>query len=264
MAKLGKKASTDTRPSGPNLVHMAWSHLLFLNWPVNPALLKKLVPPVLEIDTFEGRAYVGMVAFNVSGLRPVGTPSVPGLSSFLQLNVRTYVKHAGNSGVYFLSIDASNAIAVWMARSFFHLPYFRARIESGISADRIRFESVRTHQGARKARFNCEWIPGKPMPTPHPEDLTHFLTGRYRLYTTHRKRAYENQIWHAPWTLKSARITELETDLFEAAGLGSAQGEPLVHYCDELAVEAWPQRESGQDEILNPWLDPALAPPPTT
>lgn len=264
MAKHGKSVPNGSRPGGHNLVHMTWSHLLFLHWPINPALLKKLVPPILEIDTFEGRAYVGLVAFNVSGLRPVGTPSVPGLSSFLQLNARTYVKHGGNSGVYFLSIDASNAIAVWMARSFFHLPYFRARIESGIGNDRIRFESVRTHQGARKARFSCEWVPGKPLPPSHPGELTHFLTERFRLYTTYRNRAYENQVWHERWPLKNASIAEFETNVFETEGMGSTQGEPIVHYCDELAVEAWPQRESGLDESLIPWLDPALSPPPAT
>jgi uncharacterized protein YqjF (DUF2071 family) len=174
------------------------------------------------------------------------------------------VKHAGNSGVYFLSIDASNAIAVWMARSFFHMPYFRAQINSAVEADRLRFESMRTHQGARKARLHCEWVPGKPLQASHPGDLTYFLTERYHLYTTYRSRAYENQVWHEPWRFKNARITELETNMFEAAGLGSTQGEPIVHHCDELAVEAWPQRESGLDENLNPWLDPALLPPPAT
>lgn len=264
MAKPVQNGLPTPRPSGSNLVHMTWSHLLFLHWPVNQTLLKKLLPHGLEIDTFDGRAYVSLVAFNMSGLRPVGTPSVPGLSSFLQLNARTYVTHGKESGVFFFSIDVSNAIAVWMARNFFHLPYFRAQMSATSEADKIKFKSSRTHQGARKATFDCEWIPGRPLPAGRSNDLAVFLTERGRLFTVHRGRAYENRIWHEPWTLRSARITKLETNIFEVNGLGPAQGDPLVHYCDETATEVWPQRESKGDQALAPWLDPALAPPPAT
>jgi uncharacterized protein YqjF (DUF2071 family) len=107
-------------------MRQTWHDLLFAHWPVSYDAMRPLVPAQLELDPFDGRCWVGVVPFRMSGIRGRGTPAVPGLSRFPELNVRTYVTHGGKPGVYFFSLDAANLLAVWAARKFYHLPYFYA------------------------------------------------------------------------------------------------------------------------------------------
>ena len=114
--------------TGPWVMSQVWLELLFAHWPVKPDVLRSLIPPVFEIDTFEREAWVGVVPFRMRDIHPRGLPSVQGISHFPELNVRTYVTVDGKPGVYFFSLDAGNALAVAIARSVFHLPYFNAHM----------------------------------------------------------------------------------------------------------------------------------------
>ncbi|GCE22874.1 YqjF family protein [Dictyobacter kobayashii] len=113
-------------PQGPWIMKQSWHELLFAHWPLAPATLQALLPDGFKVDTFEGEAWVGVVPFRMSGVRPRGLFAVPSLSNFPELNVRTYVSRDGQPGVYFFSLEAANPIAVALARSIFHLPYFRS------------------------------------------------------------------------------------------------------------------------------------------
>src|SRR5207253_2567361 len=134
-------------PNAQVVMHQNWHHLLFLHWEIPPEELQRLVAPELTIDTFDGKAYVGLVPFTLNGVRPILTPPLPWISSFHEVNVRTYVHRNGRDpGVWFFSLDASSAIAVAAARAAYKLPYFHAHIDFDASTDsipRITFESQR-------------------------------------------------------------------------------------------------------------------------
>ena len=125
-----------------------WHELLFAHWPIAPDALRPLVPSILPLDTYEGQCWVGIVPFHMSNVRPRWVPPLPKLSRFVELNVRTYVTLHGISGVYFFSLDASNPIAVALARTFFHLPYFNALMSTERLDDTIHYSSRRNHRGA--------------------------------------------------------------------------------------------------------------------
>src|ERR1700758_2464987 len=117
-------------PSGSWIMMQTWHDLLFAHWPIRQEQLRPLVPPQLPLDTFDGQCWVGVVPFWMSGVRARGVPPLPGLARFPELNVRTYVAYKDKPGVYFFSLDAANFPAVWAARTFFHLPYFYARMSA--------------------------------------------------------------------------------------------------------------------------------------
>src|ERR1051325_5004544 len=113
-----------------SIMHQDWHHLLFLHWEIPAAELQAMVPPELTIDTFEGKAYAGLIPFTLSNVRPVLTPPIPFLSRFHEVNVRTYVRGGGRyPRFWFSSLDASSALAAEAARAFYKLPYFKARID---------------------------------------------------------------------------------------------------------------------------------------
>src|SRR5437867_5100192 len=113
-------------PSRPWVTTMRWHDLLFLHWPVRPEIIRPLIPNGLELDTFDGAAWIGVVPFRMTGVRLRWLPPLPGISAFPELNVRTYVRVRDRPGVYFFSLDAGSRTAVAMARAWFHLPYFHA------------------------------------------------------------------------------------------------------------------------------------------
>ena len=103
-------------------MRMRWTDLLFAHWPFDPAVLRPLVPAALELDTFDGVAWLGIVPFRMEDVAPRGLPAIPGVSVFPELNVRTYVRHEDLRGVWFLSLDADSWPTVVGARRWFHLP----------------------------------------------------------------------------------------------------------------------------------------------
>src|SRR5271154_4312805 len=151
-------------PSGPWIMAQSWHDLLFAHWPIDPALMRALtrphIPAALQIDTFDGQAWIAVVPFRMSGVRLRGTPPLPWLSAFPELNVRTYVVADHKPGVWFFSLDARNPAAVAIARAWFHLPYFRARMSCHERVARIEYRSERTHRGAA-----CGELQGKYRPS---------------------------------------------------------------------------------------------------
>jgi len=184
---------------------------------------------LLELDTFEGAAWIGLVPFEIYG--------TPGLPYFPETNVRTYVVGPGGSrAVWFFSLEAARLAAVAGARIGYHLPYFWARMRVFSENGVIRYESRRHWPHDSGAITAIRVQPGAPFV---PDELTerdHFLTARYRLYTLARGRLASARIEHAPWPLARGTLLALRQNLLEHAGLPAPAGDPLVHYSPEIHV----------------------------
>jgi uncharacterized protein len=243
-SRLIDRLSIRKRPRGLPLMRQWWGKLLFMHWPVAPKLLRPLVPPMLSVDTFEGQAWVGVVPFTMWGIRPYLTPPFPGLSSFHELNVRTYVHFDGVPGVLFLSMDIDSPFAAWGGRQVFFLPYYHARMGLEQRGRTIDYSSERVARDAGPADFRAAWTFGEPLPQAEPDSLTFFLTERYCLYTTRREELYRLRIAHAPWPLRRASLDAYDSTLLEALGLPAPSGEPLLHYAEELKVDIFPLKRA--------------------
>jgi uncharacterized protein YqjF (DUF2071 family) len=218
-----------------------WHHLLFLHWAVSPERLRPLVPPELELDLFDGRAYVGLIPFTMTGVRPVWAPAVPGLSSFHETNVRTYIHCAGRDpGVWFFSLDAANPVAVALARAFFHLPYYHARMRLEHMAGAIAYTSRRLRPRSSPATCAITAVPLGSAAPAQAGTLEHFLVERYFLYATHRGRLHRGQVHHTPYPLQAAEVTALDETMLAAAGIARPDETPLGHFARRVQVEVFP------------------------
>lgn len=221
-----------------------WHDLLFAHWPVDVATLRGLVPVELSIDTREGHAWIGIVPFHMTNVAPRGIPLPPVLSSFPELNVRTYVTCGGKPGVYFFSLDAASAAAVGAARTLLGLPYFLAAMVVATEDTGIRYLSRRGSPHQAGALFDATYRPiGDPKP-PLRGSIEHFLTERYCLYTVNRARQVRRlDIHHPPWPLQVAAAEIHANTMAEAAGIGLPASAPLLHFARRQDMVAWlPQR----------------------
>lgn len=227
-------------PRRPWIMFQRWQDLLFAHWPVPAESLRPLIPSGLELDTFAGQAYIGVVPFRMSGIRVRFFPPIPGLSAFPELNVRTYVKADGKAGVWFFSLDARSAIAVATARRFFHLPYFNAEMALEDGSEWITYRSRRTHQGAPPAAFRGRYRSISPVYTAEKGSLDHWLTERYCLYTANRRgRLLIGEIHHAPWPLQRAEAEIEDNSMARSHGIILPESEPLLHFVRALPVRVW-------------------------
>ncbi len=228
------------RPAGRAAMRQRWAELLFLHWQVPPADVAALLPAGLELDLFEGAAYVGLVPFTMTGVRPVWAPAVAGLSNFHEVNVRTYVHCRGRDpGVWFFSLDAANPLAVLVARALWRLPYHHARMSLLREGTRVRYASERLWPGPRPAACRLDYeVNGTPAAAT-PGTLAHFLAERYVLYAAAGGRLFTGRVHHAPYPLQGARLRACEESLLRAAGLAPPKQEPLAHFAREVEVEVF-------------------------
>jgi uncharacterized protein YqjF (DUF2071 family) len=199
-----------------------WHDLLFAHWRIDASQLRPLIPAPLEVDTFQNQAWIGVVPFRMSGIRLRATPALPRLSAFPELNVRTYVTHGGKPGVWFFSLDAANAIAVSVARAWFHLPYFNAKMQCETRNGWIEYESERTHRNAPKASLRARYRPTGETFHARPGTLEYFLTERYCLYAADAKgQISRGEIQHAPWPLQPAQAEFHRNTMIESMECGA-------------------------------------------
>lgn len=226
-------------PQRPWFMGQSWIDLLFAHWPVPEEALRAVVPAQLPIDTYEGTAWLGITPFCVRGVRLRGTAPAPNLSSFPELNVRTYVSVEGKPGIYFLSLDADSAAAVRAARLTYRLPYFHSRIrvdrdEEGNAYDLLR-DSDDGPPAYFKARYGSE---GDELPI-REGSLERWLTERYCLYTLDdRQRVLRGDIHHPPWPLHPG-WAEIETNTMAMPFGIELEGEPLLHFSPRQDVAIW-------------------------
>jgi uncharacterized protein YqjF (DUF2071 family) len=225
--------------SRPFAMRMSWLDLLFMHWPVDVALLRPHVPARLSIDVFGGSAWIGVVPFRMHATRARFLPAVPFLSSFPELNVRTYVTIDGKPGVWFFSLDACNRVAVEVARRTFHLNYCHAKMSSERTADEIRYASRRTHKGMPAATFDGRYRATDASAHSTPDSLEHFLTERYCLYADRKGTLLRGEIAHEPWPLCPAEAEVRLNTMTEQLGFPLPDTKPLLHFADRLDVIAW-------------------------
>ena len=239
---LEQRLAARERPDGSPIMYQSWGKLLFMHWQVPIGAIRKLIPERLEIDTYEGAAWVAITPFTVWEARPVYTPPMPWISHFHEINVRTYVHYDGVPGVWFFSLDANSTVAVTGARTVFGLPYFRADITLEDKDGTIDYASQRTG-GDSEAEFQARWHIGDGRPSAEPGTLEFFLIERYALYTAPDDKFYRCRIHHEPWPLQQVRLESYRSTMLEGDGLPSPAGEPLLHHGGPVHVEVWPLEE---------------------
>ena len=191
------------------VIEQQWSQVLFLNWKVDPAQLQSRVP--FELDLFDGRAVISIVPFYMSQIRFPWTPVVPGISKLWELNLRTYVKHAGKSGIYFFTLDSSSRIGNWIAQKFFKLPYRYAKMTCETEKDQYDFDSAGADYRLRiRSRLESQAIEN---------EFQRWVTERYHLFLTDRGEVFRGDVSHAPWKTQSVQVLECSGEFSDLAGL---------------------------------------------
>ena len=227
-------------PARPWLMGQTWYSLLFAHWAVRPEALRPLIPQPLELDLRDGQAWLGVTPFVVGGLRLRGTPPLPWLSRFPELNVRTYVDYVSHPGIYFFSLDAARLAAVAAARRAYRLPYFHAKMSARQRGGKVHYESERIDSSGPPAKLRACYGPTGPRLPVDDGSLERWLSERYCLYVVdERGRALRADIHHPPWPLQPAGATiELNT---MAAPLGlELVSDPLLHYSARQDTLIWP------------------------
>jgi len=215
-----------------------WGDLLFAHWTVPAGALRALVPEPLTIDRFDGTAWLAITPFEVSSLRLRGTPPLPWLSRFPELNVRTYVSLGGKPGIWFFSLDAARALAVAAARRTYRLPYFHARMTIARQGTRLHYRSRRC---SSERQLVVDYAPTGRVRATVPGTLEHWLTERYCLYTADKRQGVMRaEIHHPPWPLQPASA-EIATNTMAPGSIALVDA-PLLHFANRQDVVIWPPR----------------------
>lgn len=233
-------------PAGRWVARQSWRDLLFAHWPVPIEAVRRLVPAALTVQEFDGVCWLGIVPFRMADVMARGLPALPWFSAFPELNVRVYVEAEGKPGVWFLSLDATNPLAVVGARLVFHLPYYWARIGIVAEEDGVRYASERRGDAGEKrstgerARFEGRYWPTSEVYQAAPGTLEHFLTERYCLYAHGPNGVIRRtEIHHEPWPLQRAEV-EITANTVSAAGGLPVSGPPaLLHFARRIDVVVW-------------------------
>lgn len=220
------------------IMKQTWDDLLFLHWPVDASWLQSLLPFELEVDTFDGLAWIGIVPFEMNKIRFRGLPAVPFASRLLELNVRTYVRYGDKQGVYFFSLDASNMPGVLMARKVFHLPYFKADMVKRKGNQQVDFSSSRTHKGVREATYQIKYEPTSKPYKAKKGDLDFWLTERDRLFIVRNGSVLQGKIHHDKWPLQHAKAEVLHDTLSDHYGYKKDQ--VITHFSKSVTTYLWP------------------------
>lgn len=181
--------------------YQEWNNAVFLHWQVELHELQRLVPAALEIDLFDGKPWVSLVAFTMEKVRPRYLPSFEPISYFDEINIRTYVKKNNKAGVYFLSIEAGTRISCMLARALSKLPYRFSKIERTASF-------YRSENPSYNDKLNLAYKPGKSLT--EKTALDKWLTERYALFQDTKTSMNEFEIHHVEWPLNEIEIIEIE------------------------------------------------------
>jgi len=262
MVELDRLSPTQ-RPKRNPIGYQNWHSLAFLHWRIPPDRLATLLPAGLSVDTYDDSAWVGLVPFHMSGVRPWWCPAIPGVSAFHETNVRTYVHVDGVPGVWFFSLDAASRLAVWVARARWRLPYHHSRMRvervRDDGEDRMIYSSLRTGRGSQTPgavgpgllgagldlEIRLDDAPGLTGLDAEghavPGTLEHFLIERYVLFTHdpsgRSSTLHSGQVHHTPYRLQSSRVEECRESLIQAAGIEVIGAPDHVAFCEGVAVE---------------------------
>jgi uncharacterized protein len=227
-------------PSSPHVMYMEWHNLLFAHWAVKPALLESFIPKGLTLETFDGFAWLGVVPFQMRYTAPRKFLSVPFISHFDELNVRTYVTDGQKRGVWFFSLDCNNPLAVRAARLGFYLPYMDARMQVTNRGDTVGYSSFRTHLHEPSAVLECSYQPIGEVYQSQKGSFEHWLTERYCLYSASKAgQVFRGEIDHLPWALQRAEAEFSSNSMAQGIGVSLATQPEILHFSKEIRVKAW-------------------------
>jgi len=225
----------------PWVLRMRWLDLLFAHWPLDPGTLAVKLPTGLELDLRDGLAWLGIVPFTMADVAPRGVPALGRFSRFPEINVRTYVRHGGVPGIFFLSLDAASRPTVEGARRTFHLPYFRARMSSDRVGGDVLYRTERIDRRGPSAAFEARYRPIGPVAPAAPDSLEAWLTNRMRLFSVDRRgRIWRTEIEHDPWPLQPAEADIALETMAAAHGLVLPVVAPHLQFAARLDVRGWP------------------------
>jgi uncharacterized protein len=216
-----------------------WVHLLFLHWALSPDIVQGTLPKGLQVDTFEGNAWIGIVPFFMRGVRPPGFVSVPGISNFLELNLRTYVRDGyGRPGIWFYSLDANQFLAVCLARVAFGLPYEFAHMRAMVSDGEIDYWS---HRFGSEESLHYRYRASEKVGEARFGSLEFFLIERYRLFAYRGNKLFTGRVYHSPYQLRRVAVTNADPELFATDGF-ETPAEPPAHtiYSERVDVMIYP------------------------
>lgn len=199
------------------IMTQTWEHLLFAHWAIPPSMIRSMVPDALEIDTYEGTGWISIIPFMMTGVRLRCLPPIPFTTTFPEINVRTYVKVGGRSGIYFLSLDASNPLITAIARKWYRLPYFEASMNFQKHKEGIEIHSRRVKSPVQTEQFSAAYQPRTDVFIAKKGSLEYWLTERYTLFCecAKTKRIYGANVYHEPWRLQKATVQIHENTLAE-------------------------------------------------
>jgi uncharacterized protein len=227
-------------PEAPWIMTQTWHNLLFAHWPLHAEVLAQKVPRPLELELFNGRAWLGIVPFHMTNVAPRAVPALPWLSAFPELNVRTYVRVGTKPGVFFFSLDAANPVAAGVAHALFDLPYYTASMKVKQLNGSIRYTSRRTSANSPQAEFIASYAPAGPVFHAAKGSLEYFLTERYCLYTVDDDgHPHRLEIHHPPWALQPAQAQLEVVTMTDGLGFPLPSATPLLHFAKRQDVVAW-------------------------
>ncbi|MCG0240091.1 MAG: DUF2071 domain-containing protein [Firmicutes bacterium] len=230
----------------PWLFTQEWADVLFAHWPVPAAPLAARLPRGLALDTYQGQAWLGVVALRIPSARLAGVLPLPGAGGFAQVNLRTYVTCGGRPGVWFFSLDAPSRLGVAAARLFFRLPYFHARVRAAREEGWLALRSRRADTRGFAAELAVRYRPAGPAAPARPGSLDEWLTERYSFYVADgRGRLLRGDLRHQPWLLQPAAAAFTANTLAAGLGLGLSGHPPLLHYAEGMPVWFGPLMPAG-------------------
>jgi uncharacterized protein len=233
-------------PNKPWRMRQSWHQLLFAHWPVEAESVRQFIPPPLQLDVYEGQAWIGILPFHASGIRLRGLPPIPLASAMAEVNVRTYVTLEGKPGVFFFSLDATNWLAVHGAKRLYHLPYYWADIDVRTSFNGIDFHSVRHGVEGDSYQLYCQYRPVSDPAVSEKGTLEYWLTERYCLYSTHKSSQYRCNILHQPWLLQRAEAVFHQNTMLQLPGVTLPYEPALLHYAERQDVVIWGLEKCGR------------------
>ena len=217
-----------------------WSDASFLHWRVDAALLRPHVDPAVEVEEFDGSAWIGLIPFRMTMRLPY-QPPLPVISRYPETNVRTYVRDArGRRGLWFLSLDVPRSLAVAAARIALRLPYAWSRMSTEDIGDGMAYRAERIVP-ARGARSDVTVSTARAEEDD--SELARFLTARFRLFGRGPLGPFEVDVEHAPWILSTADVLSVEDELVRTAGAEISRAPDHVLFSPGVEVRlGFPQR----------------------
>lgn len=227
-------------PSKNWIMRQTWKNVLFLHWPIPLEKLRPHIPTSLQIDTYKGTAWLGIILFVLEGIYPFGLSSISLTPKFPEINVRTYVTYNGKPGIYFLSIDVDNWASLKIAKHWYHLPYHSAHISFQKEGESFHCHSVRRENRNDPLSFHCKYASVSDVYAPKEGTLDHWLTERYCFYSSNNGVSiYCGEIHHQPWPLQKAKIELVNHTLFTPFHFDLPEEKPVIHFSPGVDSLMW-------------------------